>query len=121
MLWFSIFESTKMSRATLKKSAHISLADLQPRAEEAAALLSALANPKRRLVLCSLVEKEKSVGELAELVGLSDAALSQHLAKMRALGLVRTRREAQTIHYTLASEDVRAVLETLHRRFCVSD
>lgn len=84
-------------------------------------MLAALANPKRLLVLCSLVEKERSVGELAELVRLSDAALSQHLAKMRALGLVRTRRNGQTIYYSLASEDVTAVLETLHRRFCEID
>ena len=83
-----------------------------------AAMLSALANPKRLLVLCSMVEKERPVGELAELVGLSDAALSQHLSKMRALGLVRSRRDGQTIYYSLASDDVRAVLETLHRRFC---
>jgi DNA-binding transcriptional ArsR family regulator len=94
---------------------------MQPRAEEAAAMLSAMANPKRLLVLCSLVERERSVGELAELVGLSDGALSQHLAKMRALNLVRARRDGQTIYYGLASADVRAVLETLHRRFCQTD
>ena len=81
-------------------------------------MLSAMANPKRLLVLCSLVEQQRSVGELAELVGLSDAALSQHLSKMRALNLVRSRRDGQTIYYTLASGDVRAVLETLHQRFC---
>ena len=107
-----------MSRTTARKSAHISLADMRPRAEQAAAMLSAMANPKRLLVLCSLVEQQRSVGELAELVGLSDAALSQHLSKMRALNLVRSRRDGQTIYYTLASGDVRAVLETLHQRFC---
>jgi DNA-binding transcriptional ArsR family regulator len=107
-----------MSRAAARKPSPVSLAEMAPRAEEAAAMLSALANPKRLLVLCSLVEKERSVGELAELVDLRDAALSQHLAKMRALGLVRTRRDGQTIYYSLASEDVSAVLETLHRRFC---
>jgi len=110
-----------MSRAVARKSAHISLAEMEPRAEEAAAMLSALANPKRLLVLCSLVESERSVGDLAGLVGLRDAALSQHLAKMRALGLVRARRDGQTIYYSLASDDVRAVLETLHRRFCTVD
>jgi len=109
-----------MSRQGNRKPAHISLADMQPRAEEAAAMLSALANPKRLLVLCSLVERPRSVGELAEMVGLSDAALSQHLAKMRALGLVATKRDAQTIYYSLASDDVRAVLETLYKRFCAT-
>lgn len=84
-------------------------------------MLSAMANPKRLIVLCSLVEKERSVGELAELVDLSDAALSQHLSKMRALNLVRARRDGQMIYYSLASDDVRAVLETLHRRFCAPE
>jgi DNA-binding transcriptional ArsR family regulator len=98
----------------------ISLADMEPRAEEAAAMLAALANPKRLLVLCSLVERARSVGELADMVSLSDAALSQHLAKMRALRLVSTRRDGQTIYYSLASDDVRAVLETLHQRFCAT-
>jgi ArsR family transcriptional regulator, virulence genes transcriptional regulator len=110
-----------MSRTAFRKSAHISFADMQPRAEQAAAMMSAMANPKRLLVLCSLVEQERSVGELAQLVGLSDAALSQHLSKMRALNLVSARRDGQTIYYSLASGDVRAVLETLHRRFCVTD
>lgn len=110
-----------MSRTALKKQTHVSLADMQPRAEQAAAMLSAMANPKRLIVLCSLVEKERSVGELAELVDLSDAALSQHLSKMRALNLVRARRDGQMIYYSLASDDVRAVLETLHRRFCAPE
>lgn len=109
-----------MSRAPTRTTAHISLADMRPRAEQAAAMLAAMANPKRLLVLCSLVEHERSVGELAKLVGLSDAALSQHLSKMRTLSLVRSRRDGQTIYYTLASGDVRAVLETLHRRFCAT-
>jgi DNA-binding transcriptional ArsR family regulator len=117
-----IGRTAKPSRpAAASKPAQINLADMQPRAEEAAEMLAALAHPKRLLVLCSLVGTEHSVGELAGMVGLSDAALSQHLAKMRALKLVSARREAQTIYYSLASEDVRAVLETLHSRFCARD
>jgi DNA-binding transcriptional ArsR family regulator len=77
-----------------------------------------MANTKRLMVLCNLLEGEKSVGELTKIVGLSQGALSQHLAKMRALDLVATRRDAQTIHYRLSSEEVRAVLETLYRLFC---
>ena len=91
---------------------------LQAKAEEASRLLGAMANAKRLLVLCNLLEGEKSVGELTEIVGLSQGALSQHLAKMRALDLVTTRRDAQTIYYRLSSEEVRAVLETLYRLFC---
>jgi ArsR family transcriptional regulator, virulence genes transcriptional regulator len=58
------------------------------------------------------------VGELAGIVGLSSAALSQHLGKMRALKLVRTKRDGQTIYYRLASREVRGVLQTLYRLYC---
>jgi DNA-binding transcriptional ArsR family regulator len=91
---------------------------LEARAEEAAALLASMANPKRLLVLCHLVEGERSVGDLAEIAGLSQSALSQHLAKMRLQGLVRTRRDGQTIYYALASPAVRALLETLYGIYC---
>jgi ArsR family transcriptional regulator, virulence genes transcriptional regulator len=92
---------------------------LKRKAAEAAVLLGSMANAKRLMVLCSLIECERSVGELAQIVGLSSAALSQHLAKMRALNLVATRREAQTIYYSLASDEVREILQTLYRIYCV--
>ena len=91
---------------------------LEAKAEEAARLLSALANAKRLMALCHLLQSEKSVGELAELVGLAPAALSQHLARMRDLRLVETRRDGQTIFYRLASAEVAAILETLYRLYC---
>ncbi|MBR0831486.1 winged helix-turn-helix transcriptional regulator [Bradyrhizobium manausense] len=91
---------------------------LEEKAEEASRLLTAMANPKRLLVLCNMLDGEKSVGELADIVGLSSAALSQHLGKMRALSLVKTRREGQTIYYSVASQKVSVVLETLYRLFC---
>lgn len=91
---------------------------LEAKAEEVSALLAAMANPKRLLVLCTLLSGEKSVGDLAEIVHLSPAALSQHLGKMRALRLVATRRDGQTIYYRLASAEVQAVLETLYRVYC---
>lgn len=94
---------------------------LEARAEEVAATLTAMANPKRLLVLCTLLGGEKSVNDLAEIVHLSPAALSQHLGKMRALRLVSTRRDGQTIYYSLASTEVQAVLETLYRVYCVPD
>lgn len=97
------------------------LAALEASAEQASRLLAAMANGKRLLVMCHLLEGEKSVGQLAEIVGLSVAALSQHLGKMRALDLVKTRREAQTIHYRLASDEVREVLATLYRLYCAPD
>jgi DNA-binding transcriptional ArsR family regulator len=91
---------------------------MRPKAEAAAAMLSALANTKRLLVLCSLVEKPRSVGELAHIAGLSDAAVSQHLGKMRALGLVTSRRDGQTIYYSIASDEALAILDTLYQCYC---
>jgi ArsR family transcriptional regulator, virulence genes transcriptional regulator len=85
----------------------------------AAALLSAMANPKRLLILCSLVKGEVPVGVLANQVGLSQSALSQHLSKLRAQKLVKTRRDAQTIYYSSSSESVLKVLETLEEIYCV--
>ncbi len=94
---------------------------LEAKAEEVAAMLAAMANPKRLLVMCTLLMGEKSVGDLAGIVHLTPAALSQHLGKMRALRLVSTRRDGQTIFYSLASPEVQAVLETLYRVYCAPE
>lgn len=94
---------------------------LEAKADEVAATLTAMANPKRLLVMCTLLGGEKSVGELARIVNLTPPALSQHLGKMRALRLVSTRRDGQTIHYSLASTEVRELLETLYRVYCTPD
>jgi DNA-binding transcriptional ArsR family regulator len=75
---------------------------LEPRAVDAARLLKLLANEQRLTVLCRLSGSEMSVTELGEYVNLSQSALSQHLAKLRADGLVATRRDAQTIYYRLS-------------------
>ncbi|MEK1926800.1 MAG: metalloregulator ArsR/SmtB family transcription factor [Rhizobium giardinii] len=79
----------------------------------AAEFLSAMANPKRLLILSSLVNEEMAVGALANQVGLSQSALSQHLSKLRAQNLVTTRRDAQTIYYSSSSDAVLKVLKTL--------
>ena len=94
------------------------LAAFEASAEKASRLLTAMANSKRLIVMCNLLEGEKSVGQLAEIVGLSVAALSQHLGKMRAYDLVRTRRDGQTIYYSLASKEVEEVLRTLYELYC---
>jgi DNA-binding transcriptional ArsR family regulator len=101
-----------------RKPRNQELLALEGKAEEASRLLTAMGNPKRLLVLCNMLDGEKSVGELADIAGLSSAALSQHLGRMRALSLVKTRREGQTIYYSLASREARAVLDTLYRLFC---
>lgn len=92
--------------------------ELKPRAEEAAELLGAMANTKRLLILCHLVDEELSVGELAERVDLGQSPLSQHLARLRALKLVAARREGQLVRYRLASKAVTKVLRTLHGIYC---
>ena len=83
---------------------------LHASARRASALLRAMGNPHRLVVLCQLLTEERSVGELERLVGLSQSALSQHLARLRRDNLVKTRRKAQTIFYSLAGDEARAVL-----------
>jgi DNA-binding transcriptional ArsR family regulator len=94
------------------------LAEMARHADDAAALLKALANEQRLLVLCALVDGPKSVGELNDRVDLSQSALSQHLAVLRTAGVVRTRREAQTIWYELEDGPAAAVMAALHASFC---
>ncbi|MBN9986568.1 ArsR/SmtB family transcription factor [Rhizobium laguerreae] len=95
--------------------------DLADHMNVAAALLSAMANPKRLLILCSLVKGEVAVGVLATQVGLSQSALSQHLSKLRAQKLVKTRRDAQTIYYSSTSEPVMKILATLEDIYLVQN
>lgn len=92
--------------------------EMRAHAADASRLLKALANDKRLALLCLLVEGERSVGDLNARVDLSQSALSQHLAVLREDGLVTTRREAQTIFYTLADGPVHRILETLHDIYC---
>lgn len=95
------------------------IALLEDKAVEAAEFLKLLANPHRLLILCRLVvEREMSVGQLGEVVGLSQSALSQHLAKLRADGLVATRREAQTVFYRIADKDTARLLALLKDIYC---
>ena len=92
---------------------------LEASAAEAARTLRLLANEQRLLMLCHLVGAgEMNVGSLADAVGLSQSALSQHLAKLREDGLVATRREAQTIYYRLADPKAARVLELLRELYC---
>lgn len=86
---------------------------LSENAALAAGMLSAMANPKRLMILLNLVQGEMAVGVLAGRVGLSQSALSQHLSKLRAKKMVNTRRDAQTIYYSANSEAVLKVLQTL--------
>jgi len=96
-----------------------SMADFERKAVDAAGLLKLLANENRLLILCRLVlARELSVNELAEAVGLSQSALSQHLAKMREDGLLATRREAQTVFYRIADPNAARLLALLKDIYC---
>lgn len=100
---------------------HFTKADIsamEQKAAIAAEMLTALANPSRLLILCQLAEGERSVGELVEAVALAQSAVSQHLAKMRTLRLVTTRREGKNIYYSIGSAEVMEILQTLYKLYC---
>jgi ArsR family transcriptional regulator, virulence genes transcriptional regulator len=89
-------------------------------AGRAARLLRLMGHDGRLMVLCHLAEREQTVGCLERKLGLSQSALSQHLAKLRLDGLVATRREGQQIHYRLASTEVARILHALQEVYCPS-
>lgn len=93
-------------------------AQFEAKAGAAARLLRALANERRLMILCQLAEGERSVGQLLPLVGLSQSALSQHLALLREEGIVATRRQAQTVWYRIADPASLRVVSTLAEIFC---
>lgn len=91
---------------------------MRAHATDAAQLLKVLANDKRLMILCMLVDGERSVGELNAGLDLSQSALSQHLAVLREDGLVTTRRQAQAIYYALEEGPARDLLAALHGIYC---
>jgi len=97
------------------------LDDVKANAQIAAQMLKAIANESRLLILCNLEGKELSVSELNEQVNLSQSALSQHLAVLRKDGLVKTRRESQTIFYSLGDSRASEVIRTLHQLYCKAE
>lgn len=90
-------------------------------AEQASELLKSLANRHRLLIVCQLIEGERSVGELTEFVGIRDTTMSQHLALLRKDGIVKARREGQAVFYSIASAPARRVVETLYLDFCARE
>ena len=91
---------------------------MQAQASKASSLLSAMCNEKRLMLLCQLVDGERSVNELVELLGAPQSTVSQHLALLRREGFVTSRRDAQTHYYALAGDETRAILETLQSLYC---
>jgi ArsR family transcriptional regulator, virulence genes transcriptional regulator len=96
----------------------MNIEDLKSHATEVADLMKILANSHRLLILCELHKGECNVSELQRAVGISQSALSQHLAKLRNENLVSVRREAQTIHYSLTDPNMRDVMALLYRLYC---
>lgn len=94
------------------------LAEMQKHAADAAQLLKQLGNEHRLLVLCALMGSELSVSELNQRVSLSQSALSQHLRSLRKAGLVKTRRESQTIYYRLCGDEAIRIITVLQSIYC---
>jgi DNA-binding transcriptional ArsR family regulator len=90
-------------------------------ADKACALMKTLGHKGRLMVLCQLASGEKSVGDLSETLGIPQSPLSQHLSRMRKEGLVSTRREAQTIYYSLAADEAGIIIECLYGLYCAPD
>ena len=106
----SILENNNINKTAVPDDAGI---------EAASSVLSALSNPQRLQILCHLVRNgEMSVGSLQERMELSQSALSQHLARLRLIGLLETRKEKQTVYYRVARDDVNRILNLLHSLYC---
>lgn len=100
------------------KTKNSSIEVMKRNAGKAEAMLKLLANGKRLVILCNIVKEAKSVGELAELVDLSQSALSQHLAKMRMQGLVEADKRGKAVYYRVSNPEVEAILSTLYLIYC---
>ncbi len=94
------------------------LTELHDKVSNACELLKAMANEWRLMILCQLSEGEKTVSELQRLLGLSQSALSQHLAILRREKIVRSKKHAQSVTYSLAGDEATKVMKTLHEVFC---
>lgn len=92
--------------------------DLRDRARQASRLIRPLASEQRLLILCLLMDGEKAVRDLMELTGLRQSTLSQHLSRLRVGGLIKSRREAQRVFYSLTGHESHQVLLSIARRLC---
>jgi DNA-binding transcriptional ArsR family regulator len=106
------------SNHLLTDSEAIDIEAMETQASKASNLLSAMCNEKRLMLLCQLVQGERSVNELTDLLASPQSTISQHLALLRREGFVQSRREGQTHYYSLAGDEARVILETLQALYC---
>ena len=109
--------ATAIERA-VKQHPPVKVDRMADNAREASEFLKALAHESRLMILCNLLDGEKSVGELEEVLSLRQSTVSQQLARLRLEGLVSARRDGKTIHYSIADDKVRAVIGVLYNTFC---
>ena len=105
----------------IRKMKSMPLGDMFKNAERASRFLKGLANENRLVILCTLAEGEKNVGELEEVLGIRQSALSQQLARLRVDELVSTRRDAKQIYYSLSSKEAEQMMGLLYELFCEDD
>ncbi|MBN9149642.1 MULTISPECIES: helix-turn-helix transcriptional regulator [unclassified Nitrobacter] len=96
----------------------MNVGDMMPAAESAAVLMRSLSHPQRLLVLCALVDGERSVAELRQGLGIEQVPMSQQLMRLRADGLVEARREGTTVYYSITRPEVLTIVDALHSAFC---
>jgi ArsR family transcriptional regulator, virulence genes transcriptional regulator len=114
----SATQAVGLNNGTLIEDIHIDAQRMAVAAGRASELMKTLGHKDRLMVLCHLISGEKSVGELAGLLDIPQSPLSQHLARMRKEALVKTRREAQTIYYSIASEEAARMVGLMHELYC---
>ncbi len=107
-----------MSPSSLTKGRDLDIDTMIANAQEASEFLKALSHEARLVILCLLVEGERSVTEIEQMLSLRQPAVSQQLARLRADNLVETRRDGKNVYYTLARPEVREIIAALHAAFC---
>ena len=105
----------------MEHNANMDLEQMAQSATRASSLMKTLGHKDRLMILCHLAGGEKSVGQIADLLEISQSPLSQHLSRMRKEGLVETRRQAQTIYYSLKSGEASRIVEVLYELFCSAE
>jgi DNA-binding transcriptional ArsR family regulator len=111
-------QQTLQPTARTRRASRLNIEEMLESAEEASEFLKALAHESRLVILCLLIERERTVTELEQLLGMRQSAVSQQLARLRADDLVRAKRKGKNVSYAIARPEVLEVVGALHRAFC---